>query len=305
MARLRRRARPPLPARRRHPRRGRLAASTARRSVATAVADETTAAARARAATRGSPGATRPSSRIVELSLRRATPEPAGRCRSDSRSPCPGEGSASTSCSSSAASRRAARRRRRSSSPASFPGFESRASRSTRRRARRSSGRRRTSRAAATSSRTRSTRSASTSRGRDCLDVGASTGGFTDVLLQRGAARVIALDVGYGQLHPRLRDDPRVTVLERTNVARADVDLPFAPDLVVCDVSFISVRTALPPALASPRRAGRRSCSSSRSSRPGARTWQGRRRPRPGGAPARAQEVAEAALAWEPRRPGS
>ena len=58
--------------------------------------------------------------------------------------------------------------------------------------------------------------------GRDCLDVGASTGGFTDVLLQRGAARVIALDVGYGQLHPRLRDDPRVTVLERTNARDAD-----------------------------------------------------------------------------------
>jgi 23S rRNA (cytidine1920-2'-O)/16S rRNA (cytidine1409-2'-O)-methyltransferase len=84
--------------------------------------------------------------------------------------------------------------------------------------------------------------------GRDCLDVGASTGGFTDVLLQRGAARVIALDVGYGQLHERLRAEPRVTVLERTN-ARALTDLRFAPDLVVCDVSFISVRTALPPAL--------------------------------------------------------
>ena len=83
---------------------------------------------------------------------------------------------------------------------------------------------------------------------RDALDVGASTGGFTDVLLQRGAARVIALDVGYGQLHPRLRDDPRVTVLERTN-ARELRELPFAPDLVVADVSFISVRTALPPAL--------------------------------------------------------
>jgi 23S rRNA (cytidine1920-2'-O)/16S rRNA (cytidine1409-2'-O)-methyltransferase len=86
-------------------------------------------------------------------------------------------------------------------------------------------------------------------RGRDALDVGASTGGFTDVLLQRGAKRVVALDVGYGQLHPRLRDDERVTVLERTNV-RELRELPFAPDLVVADVSFISVRTALPPALA-------------------------------------------------------
>ena len=84
--------------------------------------------------------------------------------------------------------------------------------------------------------------------GLDCLDVGASTGGFTDVLLQRGAARVIALDVGHGQLHPRLREDPRVTVLERVN-ARGLRELPFAPELVVCDVSFISVRTALPPAL--------------------------------------------------------
>ena len=85
--------------------------------------------------------------------------------------------------------------------------------------------------------------------GRDCLDVGASTGGFTDVLLQRGAVRVIALDVGRGQLHPRLRGDPRVVVLERTN-ARSLRELPFAPELVTCDVSFISVRTALPPALA-------------------------------------------------------
>jgi 23S rRNA (cytidine1920-2'-O)/16S rRNA (cytidine1409-2'-O)-methyltransferase len=84
--------------------------------------------------------------------------------------------------------------------------------------------------------------------GRDALDVGASTGGFTDVLLQRGAARVIALDVGRGQLHARLRGDPRVTVLERTN-ARELESLPYAPDLVTCDVSFISVRTALPPAL--------------------------------------------------------
>jgi 23S rRNA (cytidine1920-2'-O)/16S rRNA (cytidine1409-2'-O)-methyltransferase len=84
--------------------------------------------------------------------------------------------------------------------------------------------------------------------GLDCVDVGSSTGGFTDVLLQRGAARVIALDVGYGQLHPRLRADPRVTVLERTN-ARTLTELPFPPLLAVCDVSFISVRLALPPVL--------------------------------------------------------
>ena len=81
--------------------------------------------------------------------------------------------------------------------------------------------------------------------GRDCLDVGASTGGFTDVLLQHGAERVIALDVGYGQLHPRIRGDARVTVLERTN-ARELAELPFAPSLVTADVSFISVRKALP-----------------------------------------------------------
>jgi 23S rRNA (cytidine1920-2'-O)/16S rRNA (cytidine1409-2'-O)-methyltransferase len=84
--------------------------------------------------------------------------------------------------------------------------------------------------------------------GRDTLDVGASTGGFTDVLLQRGAARVAAVDVGYGQLHEKLRADPRVTVMERVN-ARHLHELPFAPDLIVCDVSFISVRLALPPAL--------------------------------------------------------
>jgi 23S rRNA (cytidine1920-2'-O)/16S rRNA (cytidine1409-2'-O)-methyltransferase len=84
--------------------------------------------------------------------------------------------------------------------------------------------------------------------GLDCLDVGASTGGFTDCLLQHGARRVIALDVGHGQLHPKVRDDPRVTVLERVN-ARTLQELPYPPELVVCDVSFISVRSALPPAL--------------------------------------------------------
>jgi 23S rRNA (cytidine1920-2'-O)/16S rRNA (cytidine1409-2'-O)-methyltransferase len=83
---------------------------------------------------------------------------------------------------------------------------------------------------------------------RDCADVGASTGGFTDCLLQAGASRVVAIDVGYGQLHPRLRSDPRVTVLERVN-ARALTVLPYAPDLIVCDVSFISVTKALPALL--------------------------------------------------------
>ena len=98
-------------------------------------------------------------------------------------------------------------------------------------------------------------------RGLDCLDVGASTGGFTDVLLQRGAARVIAVDVGYGQLHPRLRDDPRVIVLERTN-ARALARASVRAELVVCDVSFISrPDRAAAGARASPRPAGRRSCS--------------------------------------------
>ena len=84
--------------------------------------------------------------------------------------------------------------------------------------------------------------------GRDAIDLGASTGGFTDALLQHGAGRVIAVDVGYGQLHPKLRNDPRVVVLERTN-ARELAELPFPPDLLVCDVSFISVRLVLPPTL--------------------------------------------------------
>jgi 23S rRNA (cytidine1920-2'-O)/16S rRNA (cytidine1409-2'-O)-methyltransferase len=85
--------------------------------------------------------------------------------------------------------------------------------------------------------------------GKDCLDIGASTGGFTDCLLQRGAARVIALDVGYGQLHPRLRADGRVTVLERVNARHLDV-LPFPPELITCDVSFISATKVMPPAIA-------------------------------------------------------
>ncbi|HXN85415.1 MAG TPA: TlyA family RNA methyltransferase [Candidatus Binataceae bacterium] len=86
--------------------------------------------------------------------------------------------------------------------------------------------------------------------GRRTLDVGASTGGFTDVLLQRGAASVIALDVGYGQLAEKLRRDSRVTVIDRTNIRRvAPADLPYAPDLVVVDTSFISLRLVLPPVI--------------------------------------------------------
>jgi len=83
--------------------------------------------------------------------------------------------------------------------------------------------------------------------GRLALDVGASTGGFTDVLLQRGAARVIALDVGYGQLAQRLRDDRRVSVMERTNIRSVTAEaLPYRPNLVVIDTSFISLRLVLP-----------------------------------------------------------
>jgi 23S rRNA (cytidine1920-2'-O)/16S rRNA (cytidine1409-2'-O)-methyltransferase len=87
--------------------------------------------------------------------------------------------------------------------------------------------------------------------GRRCLDVGASTGGFTDCLLQRGAASVVALDVSYGELHWRLRGDPRVTVLERRNARSLQCsELPYAPDLVVADVSFISLTKVLPAVLA-------------------------------------------------------
>ncbi len=83
--------------------------------------------------------------------------------------------------------------------------------------------------------------------GRDCLDVGASTGGFTDCMLQRGAARVIAADVAYGQIDLRLRQDPRVTVIERLNArAMEPADLPFAPALATVDVSFISLAKVLP-----------------------------------------------------------
>ncbi len=84
-------------------------------------------------------------------------------------------------------------------------------------------------------------------KGFRCLDVGASTGGFTDCLLQAGAAEIYAVDVGYGQLDWKLRNDPRVTVMERTNFRNIGDDaLPHDLDLVVVDVSFISLRLILP-----------------------------------------------------------
>ena len=85
---------------------------------------------------------------------------------------------------------------------------------------------------------------------RRALDVGASTGGFTDCLLQAGAEHVVALDVAYGEIDWRLRNDERVTVLERANArAVTPADLPYAPDLVVIDVSFISLTKVLPAVL--------------------------------------------------------
>jgi 23S rRNA (cytidine1920-2'-O)/16S rRNA (cytidine1409-2'-O)-methyltransferase len=87
--------------------------------------------------------------------------------------------------------------------------------------------------------------------GRIAIDVGASTGGFTDVLLTRGAAKVYAVDVGHGQLAWKLRNDPRVVVLERTNARNLDRDqIPEPADVVVCDASFIGLETVLPAALA-------------------------------------------------------
>jgi 23S rRNA (cytidine1920-2'-O)/16S rRNA (cytidine1409-2'-O)-methyltransferase len=94
-------------------------------------------------------------------------------------------------------------------------------------------------------------------KGREALDIGASTGGFTDCLLQRGAAQVTAVDVGYGQLDWRLRNDPRVRVMERTNFRLLPDDaFPSGFDLIVIDTSFISLRTILARALAFLRDAG-------------------------------------------------
>lgn len=87
--------------------------------------------------------------------------------------------------------------------------------------------------------------------GRFCLDVGASTGGFTDVLLRRGARHVVAVDVGHGQLHERLKGDPRITSMEGTDIRKLDAGrLGGVPDLIVVDASFISLRLVLPAACA-------------------------------------------------------
>ncbi len=87
--------------------------------------------------------------------------------------------------------------------------------------------------------------------GKKCMDLGASTGGFTDCLLQAGAASVVAVDVGHGQLAQRLRDDPRVVILDRTNARYLTKGhLPYEPELVTIDVSFISLEKVIPAAVA-------------------------------------------------------
>ena len=127
--------------------------------------------------------------------------------------------------------------------------------------------------------------------GRDCLDVGASTGGFTDCLLQRGAARVIALDVGYGQLHPRLRADERVTVLERVNARSWLEPARSRPSSSSATSRSSPRRRVLPPVLrlAAPRLGGARARQAAVRGRAGGRA-EGRR-PRPRGAPTRPARV--------------
>jgi len=97
--------------------------------------------------------------------------------------------------------------------------------------------------------------------GLTCLDVGASTGGFTDCLLKHGARHVTAVDVGYGQLHWKLRSDPRVKVIERTNIRHLDAGaLPFPLDLACIDVSFISLKIVVPAVLKFVKRPGHIIC---------------------------------------------
>ena len=91
-------------------------------------------------------------------------------------------------------------------------------------------------------------------RDRSCLDVGASTGGFTDCMLQHGAARVLAIDTGYGQIAQTLRDNPRVTLMERTNARHLNPgDLPPGISFIAVDVSFISATLVLPPVIGAAR----------------------------------------------------
>ena len=116
-----------------------------------------------------------------------------------------------------------------------------------------------------------------TLEGKICADIGASTGGFTDCMLQNGAARVYTVDVGYGQLDWKLRNDPRVVCLERTNARYLDHEqVPDVLDFASIDVSFISLKLIFPRCTACCARAVRSPVSSSRSSRPGRRRW-GRR----------------------------
>jgi len=97
--------------------------------------------------------------------------------------------------------------------------------------------------------------------GLTCLDVGASTGGFTDCLLKHGAKHVTAVDVGYGQLHWKLRSDPRVKVIERTNIRHLDAGaMPGRVDLACIDVSFISLKIVVPAVLKCGKRPGNISC---------------------------------------------
>ena len=270
MARVRRRARAALPDRRRHPRRRRLRRHARRR--------------RRRAARRRGG---RPRARATR---RRSTPTRACCARSSTGSPCaprnrPGE----------EAARRAARRARARGVARAGAGARHGRPRARLRQAG-PAGRR-------DASSSRSTRPPPyVSRGGeklahaldalgvdpaglDCLDVGASTGGFTDVLLQRGAARVIALDVGYGQLHPRLRDDPRVVVLERTNARDAHRAAVRARSSSSATSRSSRCGLALPPvlALAAPGWQARRAREAAVRGRP-RRRRQGRRRPRPRGA---------------------
>ena len=86
-------------------------------------------------------------------------------------------------------------------------------------------------------------------KGAHCLDIGASTGGFTDLLLQRGAAHVVAVDVGTGQLHPKIKNDPRVTNLEQTDARVLKSEQIGTPNLIVCDASFIALEKVLGPLL--------------------------------------------------------